>query len=62
MDLKQVTDTILESFRGVMSQDFEVTCQLTDTVSEIKLRSKEGGKQFHLLVLESLPDKSGGES
>ena len=40
MDLKQVTDTILESLKGIVEEDFDVDCDFTDTVNEINLRSK----------------------
>lgn len=76
MDLKEVTDTILESFKGIVEEDFTVGFDFTDTVNEITLRSKDDKKVFHLLVLESLSEldqklddhpfdedeKSGGES
>ena len=64
MDLTEATETILESFKGVLSEDFTVDYQLADSVSEIKLRSKdkENGKNYHVLVMESLPDENGGES
>lgn len=64
MDLKQVTDTILESLKGIVQEDFAVDCDYTDTVNEINLRSKTDDKHFHVLVLESLKDldTSGGES
>ncbi len=64
MDLKEVTDTILESFKGIVEEDFEVGFEFTDTVNEISLKSKSDDKVFHVLVLESLKDldTSGGES
>ena len=63
MDLKQVTDSILESFKGIVEEDFEVGFDFTDTVNEIKLRSKTDDKVFHVLVLESLKElDTGGES
>ena len=71
VDLKEVTDTILESFKGIVEEDFEVGFEFTDTVNEITLRSKSDDKVFHVLVLESLkeldqpevpPEESGGES
>jgi hypothetical protein len=65
VDLKQVTDSILESFKGILEEDFEVGFEFTDTVNEITLRSKTDDKKvFHVLVLESLKDldTSGGES
>ena len=65
VDLKEVTDTILESFKGIVEEDFEVGFEFSDTVNEITLRSKtDKDKVFHVLVLESLKDLdiSGGES
>jgi len=63
VDLKQVTDSILESFKGIVEEDFEVGFDFTDTVNEIKLRSKTDDKVFHVLVLESLKElDTGGES
>jgi hypothetical protein len=63
MDLKQVTDSILQSFKGIVEEDFEVGFDFTDTVNEIKLRSKTDDKVFHVLVLESLKElDTGGES
>lgn len=64
MDLKEVTDTILESFKGILEEDFEVGFEFSDTVNEINLKSKTDDKVFHVLVLESLKDldTSGGES
>ena len=63
MDLKQVTDSVLESFKGIIEEDFEVGFVLSDTVNEITLRSKTDDKVYHILVLESLKelDISGGE-
>ena len=63
MDLKQVTESILESLKGIVQEDFEVDCDFTDTVNEINLRSRTDDKHFHVLVLESLKDlDTGGES
>jgi len=63
VDLKQVTDSVLESFKGIIEEDFEVGFEFTDTVNEIKLRSKTDDKVFHVLVLESLKElDTGGES
>lgn len=56
MDLKQVTETILESLKGIVEEDFEVDCDFTDTVNEINLRSKTNDKHYHVLVLESTKD------
>lgn len=56
MDLKQVTDSILESLKGIVEEDFEVDCDFTDTVNEINLRSKTNDKHYHVLVLESTKD------
>jgi len=57
-----VTDSILESFKGIVEEDFEVGFEFTETVNEISLRSKTDDKVFHLLVMESLPKNEGGES
>ena len=63
MDLNQVTDSILESFKGIIAEDFEVGFEFTDTVNTIDLKSKTDDKVFHVLVLESLPkEQEGGES
>ena len=62
MDLQQVTDSILESFKGIIEEDFEVGFEYSDTVNEINLKSKTDDKVFHVLVLESLKDFEGGES
>jgi len=56
VDLKQVTETILESLKGIVEEDFEVHCDFTDTVNEINLRSKTNDKHYHVLVLESTKD------
>jgi len=56
VDLKQVTETILESLKGIVEEDFEVDCDFTDTVNEINLRSKTNDKHYHVLVLESTKD------
>ena len=56
VDLKQVTDTILESLKGIVEEDFDVDCDFTDTVNEINLRSKSDDKHFHILVLETTKD------
>lgn len=62
MDLKEATDSILESFKGLVAEDFEVEFEFTDTVNEITLRSKTDDKVFHVLVLESLSELDmGGE-
>ena len=62
VDLKEATDSILESFKGLVSEDFEVEFEFTDTVNEITLRSKTDDKVFHVLVLESLSElDTGGE-
>ena len=64
VDLKEVTDTILESFKGIVEEDFEVGFEFSDTVNEITLRSTgDDHKVFHVLVLESLSalDTDGGE-
>lgn len=62
MDLKEATDSILESFKGLVAEDFEVEFQFSDTVNEITLRSKTDEKVFHVLVLESLSElDTGGE-
>lgn len=57
-----MTDSILESFKGIVEEDFEVGFEFTETVNEISLRSKTDDKVFHLLVMESLPKNEGGES
>lgn len=63
MDLTETSATIIELLsNGIMAEDYEIQSQLSDTVTEIKLKAKEDGKQFHILVMESLPEKSGGES
>lgn len=56
MDLKQVTESILESLKGIVEEDFAVECDFTDTVNEINLRSKSDDKHFHILVLETTKD------
>ncbi len=58
-----MTDSVLESFKGIIEEDFEVGFVLSDTVNEITLRSKTDDKVYHILVLESLKelDISGGE-
>ena len=56
MDLKQVTESILESLKGIVEEDFDVDCDFTDTVNEINLRSKTNDKHFHVLVLETTKD------
>jgi len=62
VDLKEATDSILESFKGLVAEDFEVEFEFTDTVNEITLRSKTDDKVFHVLVLESLSELDmGGE-
>ena len=56
VDLKQVTESILESLKGIVEEDFDVDCDYTDTVNEINLRSKTNDKHFHVLVLETTKD------
>lgn len=57
-----MTDSIRESFKGIIEEDFEVGFEYTDTVNTIDLKSKTDDKVFHVLVLESLPKDQGGES
>jgi hypothetical protein len=60
MDLREATRKILSSFQGhgKLATDFDVECNYADTVNEIRLKAvKQGDKNFHVLVLETLNEK-----
>lgn len=71
MNLRDTTGKILEALNGSkLTQDFDVNCNFSDTVNEIKLKAiKKGDKNFHVLVLETAnlsnelfgDDSKGGE-
>ena len=64
MDLDGVTGTVVESIKnGELSEDFKIEYSLTESVNEIRLKSINGEKNFHILVLETIKDLDldGGE-